>query len=57
MEGAGIKNGAILIIDRSLTPADGDFVVAIVDGNLTVKRLWKDRKEYWLEAATGPLRP
>lgn len=51
MEGAGIKGGAILIVDRSLTARDGDVVAAIVDGNLTVKRPRKDRKDYWLEAA------
>lgn len=57
MEGAGIKDGAILIVDRSLTAADGDVVVAVVDGNLTVKRLRKDGKEYRLEAANARYMP
>jgi len=39
MTGAGIDNGDELIVDRSKTPRDGDVVVAILDGELTVKRL------------------
>lgn len=39
MEGAGISDGDELLVDRSLTPRDGDVVVAILDGELSVKRL------------------
>jgi DNA polymerase V len=39
MTGAGIYPGDILIVDRSLTPADGRIVIAVIDGELTVKRL------------------
>lgn len=39
MSGAGISDGDELVVDRSLTPVDGNVVVAIVDGELTVKRL------------------
>ncbi len=39
MTGAGIYPGNILIVDRSLPPADGRIVIAVVDGELTVKRL------------------
>ncbi len=39
MTGAGIYPGDILIVDRSLPPADGRIVIAVVDGELTVKRL------------------
>lgn len=39
MEGAGISDGDELVVDRSLTPADGNVVVAIIDGELTIKRL------------------
>ena len=39
MTGAGIDNGDELIVDRSKTPRDGDVIVAILDGELTVKRL------------------
>jgi DNA polymerase V len=39
MDGAGIADGDELVVDRSLTPVDGNVVVAILDGELTVKRL------------------
>lgn len=39
MEGAGISDGDELVVDRSLEPVDGNVVVAILDGEMTVKRL------------------
>lgn len=39
MTGAGISDGDELIVDRSIDPADGDVVIAVLDGDLTVKRL------------------
>ncbi|WP_152234767.1 S24 family peptidase [Bifidobacterium leontopitheci] len=39
MEGAGIFHGDWMVVDRSLEPRDGDIVVAVLDGELTVKRL------------------
>ena len=41
MSGAGIGTGDILIVDRSITPAHGMIVLAIVDGEFTVKRLYR----------------
>nr|WP_246046230.1 S24 family peptidase [Rarobacter faecitabidus] len=39
MSEAGISDGDVIVVDRSLTPASGDVVVAVLDGMLTVKRL------------------
>ena len=39
MLGAGISDGDVLVVDRSLTPAHGQIVLATVDGEFTVKRL------------------
>ena len=39
MIGAGIHSGDILIVDRSLEPTSRRVVIAIVNGELTVKRL------------------
>ncbi len=39
MIGAGIRSGDILVVDRSIEPADGKIVIAVVEGRLTVKRL------------------
>lgn len=41
MVGAGIFDGDLLVVDKSLTPSSGDIVIAVVDGDLTVKRLIK----------------
>lgn len=39
MTGAGISDGDELLVDRSKRPQHGDIVVAVLDGELTVKRL------------------
>lgn len=39
MRDAGIFHGDLLVVDRSLKPVDGDIVVAIVDGEQSLKRL------------------
>jgi len=39
MVGAGIHDGDILVVDRSLEPRQGRVVIAAIDGQLTVKRL------------------
>ena len=39
MNGAGIFSGDLLIVDRSLQARNGRVVIAVVNGELTVKRL------------------
>ncbi|WP_374424985.1 LexA family protein [Chromobacterium sp.] len=39
MSGAGIGEGDLLVVDKGLTANHGDIVIAIVDGEFTVKRL------------------
>jgi DNA polymerase V len=39
MVNAGIHDGDIIVVDRSVEPIDRSVVVAVVDGELTVKRL------------------
>jgi len=36
---AGIENGDLLIIDRSIEPSDNKIAVCYIDGEFTVKRL------------------
>ena len=36
---AGINDGDVLVVDRSLEARSRDIVIAIFEGNLTVKRL------------------
>lgn len=42
MTGAGIHDNDIMVVDRSLKPVHGKIVVAILDGDFTVKRLFRD---------------
>ena len=35
--GGDIHNGDILVIDKSLTPRDGDLVVCVIDGEFNLK--------------------
>ncbi len=51
MEGAGIRPGDLLVVDRSLEPVNGSVVIACVDGEFTVKTLRKGRGWVRLEAA------
>lgn len=37
---AGIFDGDKLIVDRAVTAVSGHIVIAVLDGELTVKRLW-----------------
>ncbi|MEB4590135.1 translesion error-prone DNA polymerase V autoproteolytic subunit [Candidatus Thiothrix sp. Deng01] len=39
MIGAGIHEGDLLIVDRSVDPQDGSIVIASLNGEVTVKRL------------------
>jgi DNA polymerase V len=39
MVNAGIYSGDILVVDRSLDPKDASIVIAVINGELTVKRL------------------
>lgn len=50
MAGAGISDGDELIVNRALEPVDGSVVVAVLDGELTVKRLRITRTGVVLQA-------
>ncbi len=50
MRNAGILDGDLLIVDRSLNPRPGDIVVAIIDGSFIVKRLAYRQNISYLEA-------
>ena len=50
MVGAGIHDGDLLVVDRSLTPVPGRVVIAALDGELTIKRLGRGPEGLRLEA-------
>ena len=50
MEGVGIRKGDTLIVDRALEASDGKIVVAILNGDFTVKRLRIEGEKMFLQA-------
>lgn len=51
MTEAGILDGALLVVDRSIAAVDGKVVIAIVEGSFAVKRFRKRGRRVWLESA------
>lgn len=45
---AGVEEGDILVIDKSLEPQDGDMAVCFIDGEFTLKHL-----RFSVESGTG----
>jgi DNA polymerase V len=50
MIGAGIQNGDILIVDKSLKATNGKIVIAVVNGDLVVRRFQQGIKGHSLIA-------
>jgi DNA polymerase V len=48
MIGDGIEQDDILVIDRSIEPADGDLAVCCIDGEFTLKRIRLEANAVWL---------
>jgi DNA polymerase V len=53
MTGAGIFPGDVAVVDRAETATDGRVILAILDGEFTVKRYRKKDGAVWLEAANA----
>ena len=51
MTGVGIFSGDILVVDRSIQPKHGSIIIAVIDAELTVKRLYRRKGIIKLEAA------
>ena len=49
MIGAGLDDNDLLVIDRSLEPANNKIAFCFLDGEFTVKRLKVDKDEVWLQ--------
>ncbi|AUZ88688.1 peptidase S24 [Arthrobacter agilis] len=54
MDGAGISDGDELIVDRALHPRDGSVVVAVLDGELIVRRLRITHSDTSTDPETSP---
>jgi len=50
MINAGIKDKDLIIVDKSLVAKPGDIVIAMIDGEFTIKRLSIKNDELYLKA-------
>lgn len=53
MQGAGVSDGALLVVDSSLNPSNGKIVVAILFGEMIVRRLVINITGSWLIAESS----
>ena len=57
MFGAGIDDGDLLVIDKSLSPGNGKIAVCFIDGDFTVKRIVKENGKLYLKAENKKYKP
>jgi DNA polymerase V len=57
MIGAGIHSGNWLIVDRSIEPVPGKIVIAVINGEHTVKRLRREGNRIFLMAENANYAP
>ena len=57
MINAGIKDGDILVIDKSLEPIEGKIVIANVDGEFVLKRIRKKGGKLYLYPENSDFNP
>jgi len=57
MINAGIHDGDLLVVDRSLEPKNNQVVIAIIDGEFTVKRISKYNNKLYLIPENNQFKP
>jgi DNA polymerase V len=57
MIGAGIDDGDIMVIDRSVEPTDGKIAVCLIDGEFTVKRIKIEKDGVYLMPENQEFKP
>lgn len=57
MKDAGIFDGDLLIVDKSIDPADGKIAICYLNGEFTVKRIKKEKDQVWLIPANTAYQP
>lgn len=53
MQGAGIANGDIVVVDKSLDARHGSIAICSLDGGLTIKKLHMQNDELYLVSANS----
>ena len=54
---AGIDDGDLLIVDKSLHAENNNIVLAVINGDYTVKRLYRNGEELFLQPANRNYNP
>jgi DNA polymerase V len=57
MTGAGIDDGDIMVIDRSVEPTDGKIAVCLIEGDFTVKRIKVEKDAVYLMPENNSFKP
>ena len=57
MKDAGISSGDTLIVDRAIEAKDKSIVIASINGELTVKRVWIANKKVFLKPENDDFSP
>lgn len=57
MVNAGMNDGDLLVIDKSLEPKDGKIAVCFIDGEFTIKRIKIEKKKCFLMPANEDYKP
>lgn len=57
MVDAGIQSSDVMVIDRALKPKNNDIILAVVNGEFTVKRIKKSEDELYLMPANENYKP
>ena len=54
---AGLDDGDLLVIDRSISPENGKIAVCFIDGEFTVKRIKKEKNKLYLMPENKKYKP
>lgn len=57
MKDAGIEDQDLVIVKEALSAESGEIIVAMVDGEVTIKRLIKKKTELWLYPENSKYKP
>lgn len=57
MINAGLEDGDLIVIDRSIEPANNKIAVCFVEGEFTVKRLIVKKDRIWLNPENSNYKP
>lgn len=57
MINAGLEDGDLIVIDRSIEPANNKIAVCFVEGEFTVKRLIVKKDRVWLQPENSSYKP